>query len=87
MLYEWYIKCCQAGIYHDRAMLQEEALKTELNDSNSWEFKASNGWSEPLKKAFWFKADKNSWKSKGCTYNYHQGLDGATSRNYSRLFC
>ena len=29
----------------------------------------------------------NSWRSTGCTYDYHQGLDGATSRNYSRLFC
>ena len=36
VLYEWYIKCCQAGIYLDGAMLQEEALKikTEVNDSN-----------------------------------------------------
>ena len=36
VLYEWYTKCCQAGIYLDRAMLQENALKikTELNDSN-----------------------------------------------------
>ena len=23
VLYEWYIKCCQAGIYPDRAVLQE----------------------------------------------------------------
>ena len=46
VLYEWYIKCCQAGIYPDGALLQEEALKikTELNDSNLGDFKASNGW-------------------------------------------
>ena len=45
VLYEWYIKCCQAGIYPDGAMLQEEALKikTELNDSNLGDFKASTG--------------------------------------------
>ena len=32
VLYEWYIKCCQARISTDGAMLQEEALKitTEL---------------------------------------------------------
>ena len=36
VLYEWYIKRCQAGIYPDGAMLQKEALKikTELNDLN-----------------------------------------------------
>ena len=26
VLYKWYIKCCQADIYPDRAMLQEEVL-------------------------------------------------------------
>ena len=54
VLYEWYIKCCQAGIYPDGALLQEEALKikTELNDSNLRDFKASNGWVEHLKKRF-----------------------------------
>ena len=43
-LYEWYLKCCQAGIYPDGAMLQEEALKiiTELNDSKLGNFKVSN---------------------------------------------
>ena len=32
VLYEWYVKCCQARISTDGAMLQEEALKitTEL---------------------------------------------------------
>ena len=46
VLYEWYLKCCQAGIYPDGAMLQEEALKiiTELNDSKLGNFKVSNGW-------------------------------------------
>ena len=36
VLYEWYIKYFQAGIYPDEAMLQEEGvkIKTELNDSN-----------------------------------------------------
>ena len=36
VLYEQYIKYCQAGIYPDEAMMQEEALKikTELNHSN-----------------------------------------------------
>ena len=36
VLFELYIKGCQAGIYPDGAMLQEEALKikTELSDSN-----------------------------------------------------
>ena len=54
VLYEWYIKCCQAGIYPDGAMLQEEALKikTELNDSNLGDFKASNEWLEHFKKRF-----------------------------------
>ena len=54
MLYEWYIKCSQAGIYPDGAMLQEEALKikTELNDSNVGDFKASNGSLEHFKKRF-----------------------------------
>ena len=35
-------------------MLQEKALKlkTELNDSNLGDFKASNGWLEHLKKRF-----------------------------------
>ena len=44
VLYEWYLKCCEAGIYPDRAMLQEEALKiiTELNDSKLGNFKVSN---------------------------------------------
>ena len=54
VLYEWYIKCCQVGIYPDGAMLQQEALKirTELNDSNLGDFKASNGWLEHFKKRF-----------------------------------
>ena len=54
LLYEWYVKCCQTGIYPNRAMLQEEALKmkTELNDSNLGDFKASNGWLEHFKKPF-----------------------------------
>ena len=54
VLYEWYIKCCQACICPDGAMLQEEALKikTELNDSNLGDFKASNGWLEHFKKRF-----------------------------------
>ena len=73
VFYEWYIKFCQAGIYPDGAILQEEALKikTELNNSNLGVFKAANGWD----------------LSRGGTYNYHQDLDGAISRNYSRLFC
>ena len=51
MLYEWYIKCCQVGIYPDVAILQEENLKikTELNKSNLGDFKASNGWLEHFK--------------------------------------
>ena len=54
VLYEWYIKCCQAGIYPDGAMLQEEALKikTELNDSDLGDFKASNGLLEHFQKRF-----------------------------------
>ena len=54
VLYEWYIKCCQAVIYPDGAMLQEEALKikTELNDSKFGDFKASNGLLEHFKKCF-----------------------------------
>ena len=34
VLYKWYIKCYQAGIYPHGAMLQKEALKikSELND-------------------------------------------------------
>ena len=44
VLYERYIKCCQAGIYLDGAMLQEEGLNiiAELNPSNLEDFKASN---------------------------------------------
>ena len=44
VLYEWYIKCCQAGIYSGGAVRHGEALKirTELN-SNLGDFKASNG--------------------------------------------
>ena len=69
-------------------MLQESLkFKTELNDTNFGDFKASNGWLGHFKKRIGFKTDKNSWRSRGCTYNYHQGLDGVTSRNYSRLFC
>ena len=54
MLYEWYIKCCQVGNYPDGAILQEENLKikTELNESNLGDFKASNRWLEHLKKRF-----------------------------------
>ena len=54
VLYEWYIKCCQVGIYPDGAVLQEEALKikTELNESNLVDFKASSGWLEHFKKRF-----------------------------------
>ena len=54
MLYEWYIKCCQVGIYPDVAILQEENLKikTELNKSNLGDFKASNGWLEHFKLRF-----------------------------------
>ena len=45
VFYEWCTKCRQTGIYPDEVMLQEEAfkLKTELNDSNLGDFKASNG--------------------------------------------
>ena len=52
-----YIKCCQAGIYPDGVMLQEEALKinTKLNNSNLGDFKASSGWLEQFNKRF--KAD------------------------------
>ena len=78
-----------ASIYPDEAMLQEEVLKikTKLYDSNLGDFKAPNGWLmvRTLQKTFWFKTDKNSWRSRGCTD--HQDLDGMTSRNYSRLFC
>ena len=51
VLYEWYIRCCYAGIHHDGAMLQENTLKrkTELNESNLEDFKASNGWLEHFK--------------------------------------
>ena len=54
VLCEWYTKCCQAGTYPDGEMLQEEALKikTELNDSNLRDFKASNGWLKHFKKRF-----------------------------------
>ena len=60
VLYEWYIKCCQAGIYPDGAMLREVALKikTELNDSNLEEFKASNGWLKHFKKRFGLRQTK-----------------------------
>ena len=42
VLHEWYIKCCQAGIYPDRAMLQGQALKikTDRNDSKLKRVKA-----------------------------------------------
>ena len=45
VFYEWCTKCRQAGIYPDEVMLQEEdfKFKTELNDSNLGDFKASNG--------------------------------------------
>ena len=54
VLYEWYIKCCQAGIYPHGAILQEDALKikTELNDSNLRDFQSCNGWLEYFKKRF-----------------------------------
>ena len=54
VLYEWYIKCCQAGIYPHGAILQEDALKikTELNDSNLRDFESCNGWLEYFKKRF-----------------------------------
>ena len=48
---------------------------------------AIKAWMQRLQKTFWFKTDKNSWRSRGCTYNCHQGLDAATSRNYTSLFC
>ena len=84
VLYEWYIKCCQAGIYPDGAMLQEEALKikTELNDSNLGDFKASNGWLEHFKKRFGLRQTRIV----GEAGDVPQGLDVVTSRNYSRLF-
>ena len=46
VLSERYIKCCQAVIYPDGAILKEEALKIKagLNDLNWGDFKASNGW-------------------------------------------
>ena len=77
VLYEWYIKCCQAGIYPNGVMLQEEALKikTEINDSDLGDFKASNGWLEHFKKRFSLRQ----------TRIVGEGFDGATSRNYSRL--
>ena len=77
VLYEWYIKCCQAGIYPNGVMLQEEVLKikTEINDSNLGDFKASNGWLEHFKKRFSLRH----------TRIVGEGFDGATSRNYSRL--
>ena len=55
VLYKWYIKCCQVVIYPDGAMLHEEEalkIKTELNDSNLGNFKASNEWLEHFKKHF-----------------------------------
>ena len=54
VFYEWCTKCRQTGIYPDEVMLQEEAFKfkTELNDSNLGDFKASNGQSEHFKKRF-----------------------------------
>ena len=60
MLYEWYIKCCQAEICLDGVMLQEEALKlkTELNDWNLGDFKASNGWLQHFKNRFGLRHTK-----------------------------
>ena len=53
VLYEWYIKSCQVGIYPDGAIPQEALkIKTELNDSNLSYFKAANGWLEHFKKCF-----------------------------------
>ena len=54
VLYEQYIKYCQAGIYPDEAMMQEEALKikTELNHSNLRDFKAPNRLVEHFIKRF-----------------------------------
>ena len=54
VMYEWYIKCCLAGVYPDGALLQEEALKikTKLNYSSLGDFKVSNGWFKHFKKCF-----------------------------------
>ena len=54
VFYEWYIKCSQTGIYPGGAMLQEESLKikSELNDSNLGDIKASNRFLEHFKKRF-----------------------------------
>ena len=53
MLYEWYIKCSQAGIYPGGAMLQESLkIKSELNDSNLGDITASNRFLEHFKKRF-----------------------------------
>ena len=71
-------------------MLQEEALKikAELNDSNSGDFKASNGWLEHFKKCFGLRQTRIVGEVGDVLITtIHQGLDGATSRNYSRLFC
>ena len=53
-LYKWYGKCCAAGIYPFRSMLQEEALKIKesLKDSSLDSFTASNGWLEKWKAAY-----------------------------------
>ena len=31
VMYEWYIKCCLAGVYPDGTLLQERLLKLRLN--------------------------------------------------------
>ena len=69
---------------------QKEALKVkaELNDSNLGDFKASNGWLEHFKKCFGLRQTRIVGEVGDVLITtIHQGLDGATSRNYSRLFC
>ena len=51
ILYIWYGKCYEAGIYPFGIMLQEEALKIKekLNDNSLDDFVASIGWLEKWK--------------------------------------